>query len=253
MYEARPISEKHKRYSLYHPSADALASIISEIPTKIAVATTFNIAMYFLCNFKRDAGAFFFFFMMNLLATFVMSHIFRCLGSATKTYSESMVTASVILLALSIYTGFAIPKTKILGWAKWIWYINPLSYIFESLMVNEFHGREFQCSNFVPAGPAYVGSSGTERVCSAVGSEAGLSVVHGERYINLSYGYYHAHKWRGFGIGLAYAIFFLGVYLAFTEFNESAKQRGEVLVFTRSTMKRIKKGITVLNLSLIHI
>ncbi|CUS22780.1 LAQU0S06e05842g1_1 [Lachancea quebecensis] len=244
LYEARPISEKHKRYSLYHPSADALASVISEIPTKLATSIVFNITLYFLCNFKRDAGAFFFYFLMTLVATFAMSHIFRCLGAATKTYAESMVPASVLLLSMAIYTGFAIPKTKILGWAKWIWYINPLAYIFESLMVNEFHGRSFTCSQYIPAGPGYLDVSGTERVCSSVGSQAGQSVVDGETYINVSYGYYHSHKWRGFGIGMAYAIFFLGVYLAFTELNESAKQTGEVLVFTQSTLKKMKKERT---------
>lgn len=241
LYEARPISEKHKRYSLYHPSADALASIISEIPAKIITSIVFNIALYFLCNFKREAGAFFFYLLMTMIATLFMSHIFRCLGSATKTFAEAMVPASVILLAMSIYTGFAIPKTKILGWAKWIWYINPLSYVFESLMVNEFHGRRFACSNFVPNGPGYNGISGVERVCSAVGAEAGADFVNGEKYINVAYGYYHAHKWRGFGIGLGYAIFFLGVYLAFTELNESARQGGEVLVFTQSTVRKMKK------------
>ncbi|SCU98484.1 LAFA_0G18228g1_1 [Lachancea sp. 'fantastica'] len=241
LYEARPISEKHKRYSLYHPAADAMASVISEIPSKLITSVTFNLALYFLCNFKREAGAFFFYYLMTIVATFLMSHIFRCLGASTKTYAESMVPASVLLLALAIYTGFAIPKTKILGWSKWIWYINPLSYVFESLMVNEFHGRKFECSTYIPAGPAYLDVSGTQRVCSAVGAVPGQSYVDGETYINVAYGYYHKHKWRGLGIGLAYAIFFLGVYLAVVEFNESAKQRGEILVFPQWAIRRMKK------------
>ncbi|SCV01822.1 LAME_0G18734g1_1 [Lachancea meyersii CBS 8951] len=241
LYEARPVSEKHKRYSLYHPSADAMASVISEVPAKLLTSVSFNLALYFLCNFKREAGAFFFYFLMTMVATFLMSHIFRCLGASTKTYAESMVPASVLLLALSIYTGFAIPKTKILGWSKWIWYINPLSYVFESLMVNEFHDRRFDCSAYIPTGPAYESISGTERVCSAVGAVPGQDYVNGETYINVAYGYYHSHKWRGLGIGLAYAIVFLGVYLAVTEFNESAKQRGEILVFPQAIMRRMKK------------
>ncbi|CEP62345.1 pleiotropic drug resistance family ABC transporter LALA0_S05e03554g [Lachancea lanzarotensis] len=241
LYEARPISEKHKRYSLYHPAADAMASVISEIPAKLVTSVAFNLALYFLCNFKREAGAFFFYFLMTMVATFLMSHIFRCLGASTKTYAESMVPASVLLLGLAIYTGFAIPKTKILGWSKWIWYINPLSYVFESLMVNEFHGRRFACYAYIPTGPGYLDVTGTEHVCSAVGAVPGQNYVDGETYINVAYGYYHAHKWRGLGIGLAYAIFFLGVYLAVVEFNESAKQRGEILVFPHWAMARMKK------------
>ncbi|MCG8711172.1 ABC transporter permease, partial [Brenneria sp. 4F2] len=90
------------------------------------------IAFYFLVHFRVDAGRFFFYFLINVLAIFTMSHLFRCVGSLTKTLTEAMVPASVLLLVLSMYTGFAIPKTKMLGWAKWIWYINPLAYLFES-------------------------------------------------------------------------------------------------------------------------
>ena len=41
--------------------------------------------------------------------------------------------------------------------------------------------------------------------------------------------------------GIGYVIFFLAVYLIFCEFNESAKQRGEILVFTKSTLRKMKK------------
>ena len=37
-------------------------------------------------------------------------------------------------------------------------------------------------------------------------------------------------KWRGFGIGMAYVVFFFFVYLFLCEYNEGAKQKGEILV-----------------------
>ncbi|QLL30703.1 hypothetical protein HG536_0A05180 [Torulaspora globosa] len=241
LYEARPITEKHRTYSLYHPSADAFASVLSEIPTKLMTAVCFNIIFYFMVNFRRNAGRFFFYFLINIVATFTMSHLFRCVGSLTKTLSAAMVPAAMLLLALAIFTGFAVPETKMLGWSKWIWYINPLSYLFESLMVNEFHGREFPCAQFVPSGPAYQNITGTERVCSAVGSIPGASSVLGDDFLKTSYNYYNKHKWRGFGVGMAYAIFFFAVYLFLAEVNQGAKQNGEILVFPLSVVRRLKK------------
>ena len=38
LYEARSIVEKHKKYALYHPAADAFASIVTELPTKFIIA-----------------------------------------------------------------------------------------------------------------------------------------------------------------------------------------------------------------------
>lgn len=242
LYEARPISEKHKRYSLYHPSADAIASIISELPTKIVNAICFNIILYFMVNFRRNAGAFFFYLLLTFLSTLIMSVIFRSVGSATKTLPEAMIPASFILLAMALYVGFAVPKVSLLGWSKWIWYINPLSYVFESLMINEFHGRKFPCSTFVPSGPGYENVSSSDQVCSAVGSVAGLDYVSGDAYLSAAYGYKHSHKWRSVGIGIAYLVFFTAFYLLFCEFNRSAVQKGEILLYPRSVLKRMMKN-----------
>ncbi|CCF57513.1 hypothetical protein KAFR_0C05220 [Kazachstania africana CBS 2517] len=241
LYEARPVSEKHRAYSLYHPSADAFASIFSELPNKIVISVVFNIIYYFMVNFRRTAGAFFFYWLISLVGVFAMSHLFRTVGSLTKTLSEAMVPASILLLSMSMYAGFAIPKTKMLGWSKWIWYINPIAYLFESLMVNEFHGREFQCANFIPSGPTYSNATGDERSCSTLGAIPGSSYVLGDNYLRQSYDYLYQHKWRGFGIGLAYAVFFLVVYLIVCEFNEGAKQKGEMLVFPHGVLKKLKK------------
>lgn len=170
-----------------------------------------------------------------------MSHLFRCVGSLTKTLSEAMVPASMLLLALSMYTGFAIPKKKILRWSKWIWYINPLAYLFESLLINEFHGIKFPCAEYVPRGPAYANISSTESVCTVVGAVPGQDYVLGDDFIRGTYQYYHKDKWRGFGIGMAYVVFFFFVYLFLCEYNEGAKQKGEILVFPRTIVKRMKK------------
>ncbi|CCC70525.1 hypothetical protein NCAS_0F00410 [Naumovozyma castellii] len=241
LFEARPITEKHRTYSLYHPSADAFASVLSEVPAKLVTSVCFNIIYYFLVNFKRDAGIFFFYFLISIVSTFALSHLFRCNGSLSKTLPGAMVPASMLLLAISMYTGFAIPETKMLGWSKWIWYINPLAYLFESLMINEFHDRRFPCAQFIPAGPPYQNATGTERVCAAVGSVPGQDFVNGDIFLLESYGYQHKHKWRGFGVGMAFVVFFFFGYLILCEYNEGAKQRGEMLIFPQNIVRKMKK------------
>ena len=58
LFEARPIVENIK-ICLYRPSADALASIISELPVKLAMSMSFNFVFYFMVNFRRNPGRFF--------------------------------------------------------------------------------------------------------------------------------------------------------------------------------------------------
>ncbi|ODV58732.1 pleiotropic drug resistance family ABC transporter [Ascoidea rubescens DSM 1968] len=241
LYEARPIVEKHKKYSLYHPAADAMASILSELPTKLLQALVFNIPFYFMVHFRRTAGAFFFFFFTAFLSTICMSHLFRCIGAATKTLYESMSPASILLLALTVYMGFVIPTDYMLGWSRWINYINPLGYTFESFMANEFHNVKFDCSQYVPAGPSYTDIGSENVVCNAVGSVTGVDYVLGDDYLRLAFKYYNSHKWRNIGIILGYIIFFLALYIILCEFNEGAKQKGEVLLFQRKALKNLKK------------
>lgn len=242
LFEARPITEKHRTYSLYHPSADAFASVLSEVPSKLITSVCFNIIFYFLVHFRRNGGRFFFYFLINNVATFTMSHLFRCVGSLCNSITESMVPASMLLLAFVMFTGFAIPETKMLGWSKWIWYINPLAYLFEALMVNEFHGVNFPCSTYIPSGSSYADITGTERVCSAVGAVAGEDYVNGDAFLLYSYNYVNKHKWRGFGVGMAYLIFFFFVYLVLCEYNRGAMQKGEMLVFPENIIRKLKKN-----------
>ncbi|KGR17598.1 multidrug resistance protein CDR2, partial [Candida albicans P37037] len=230
LYEARPIVEKHRKYALYRPSADALASIISELPVKLLMTMSFNIVYYFMVNLRRTTGNFFFYWLMCASCTLVMSHMFRSIGAVTTTIATAMSLSTVFLLAMIIYAGFVLPIPYILGWSRWIRYINPVTYIFESLMVNEFHGREFECGQYIPSGPGFENLPVENKVCTTVGSTPGSTVVQGTEYIKLAYQFYSSHKWRNFGITVAFAVFFLGVYVALTEFNKGAMQKGEIVL-----------------------
>ncbi|CUM47289.1 unnamed protein product [Debaryomyces tyrocola] len=241
LFEARPIVEKHKQYALYRPSADALAGIITELPTKLVMSIAFNFLIYFLPNLRRDAGRFFFFWLMCCMCTLVMSHLFRSLGAISTSFPGAMTPATVLLLAMVIFAGFVLPTPSMLGWSRWINYINPVAYVFEALMANEYTDRDFDCSQFVPSGPSYEDTNSVHRICAATGSKAGLDVLHGDDYLSVSYEYYNSHKWRNFGITVGFIVFFLFVYITLTEFNKGSMQKGEVALFLKSSLKDQKK------------
>lgn len=241
LFEARPIVEKHKKYALYRPAADALASIITELPVKLTMSMSFNFVFYFMVNFRRNPGRFFFYWLLCLVCTLVMSHLFRSLGAVSTSLAGAMTPATVILLAMVIYTGFVIPTPKMLGWSRWINYINPVGYVFEALMDNEFSGRPFECAQYVPSGGAYDNVSLQQKVCNTVGLRPGSTIVQGTDYLADQYKYYNSHKWRNFGIAVAFAIVFLFVYILLTEINKGAMQKGEVVLFLRGSLKKHKK------------
>ncbi|WVQ84197.1 hypothetical protein IAT38_006348 [Cryptococcus sp. DSM 104549] len=245
LYAQRGIVEKHNQYAFYHPSAEAVASALTDMPYKITNCIIFNLTLYFMTNLRREPGAFFFFMLISFSLTMTMSMVFRSIASLSRSLTQALAPAAVLILALVIYTGFAIPVDYMHGWSRWMNYLDPIGYGFESLMVNEFVGQTYTCSQFIPFGVGYESATGEEHVCSSVGAVAGSSFVDGARYIHLAYKYEHAHKWRNFGIIIAFFLFFTAVYLSATELITAKKSKGEILVFPRGRIpSALLKGLS---------
>ncbi|KAL3446381.1 ABC-2 type transporter-domain-containing protein [Aspergillus insuetus] len=240
LYEKRTIIEKHNRYALYHPSAEAISSMIMDMPYKIMNSLLTNLTLYFMGNLRREPGAFFFMFLISFSMMMGMSMFFRFFASITKSIEQALAPSAIILLGLVLYTGFAIPVSYMRGWAAWLRWLNPVSYGFEAVMVNEFHGREFPCVSFVPSGPGYENVSLSEKVCSTVGSVPGSSVVQGTEFVRSAYGYLSKNRWRNFGIILALAIFLCVCHLVTSEIVSAQRSKGEVLVFRRGKAQQAR-------------
>ncbi|EEH48113.2 uncharacterized protein PADG_04197 [Paracoccidioides brasiliensis Pb18] len=240
LYAQRPIVEKHSRYALYHPFAEAIASMLCDLPYKLLNSITFNLTIYFLSNLRRTPKAYFIFWLFSLVTTLTMSMIFRTIASYSRTLAQALAPAAVIILGFVIYTGFAIPTRTMLGWSRWMNYINPVGYAFESLMVNEFHNRQFQCAGLIPFGEQYEHYPLENKVCGTVGSIAGSTQVDGDLYLRLSFEYEYSHLWRNLGFLFVFMAFFMFTYLLGTEYISEAKSKGEVLLF-RKGHKAIKR------------
>lgn len=105
LWQQRPIVEKHVKYALYHPSAEAIASMVMDLPSKMIVAVVFNLILYFMTNLRRTPGHFFVFFLFSVTTTLTMSNIFRWIGAISRSLAQAMVPSSIFMLILVIYTG----------------------------------------------------------------------------------------------------------------------------------------------------
>jgi ATP-binding cassette, subfamily G (WHITE), member 2, PDR len=230
LYDQRPIVEKHVSFAFYHPFAEALAGIVSDIPVKFLIATCFNIILYFLSGLRYEAGPFFLYFLFNFVAILTMSAIFRTIAAATKAISQALAIAGVLVLAIVIYTGFTLQVTYMHPWFRWINYLNPVSYAFEAILANEVHNQQYQCA---PTSliPPY--GTGINFQCAVAGAMPGQTSVLGDDWLLSTYGYSYSHVWRNLGILFAFQIFFYFTYLVATEVNAKSTSTAEFLVFRR--------------------
>ncbi|KAE8154581.1 ABC-2 type transporter-domain-containing protein [Aspergillus avenaceus] len=228
LYSQRPIVEKQAGYAFVHPFTEALAGIVSDIPIKLIRCSVFSLILYFMTNLRREPSQFFIFILFLVTAIITMSGVFRSLAAMTKSISQAMALAGIMVICMAVYTGFTVPQPYMHPWFSWIRWINPIYYAFEGIIANEFHGRNFECAQFVPSYPSLNGTSFT---CSSVGAIPGERLVSGDRFIEKNYEYYYSHIWRNYGILLAFLVFFNVLYLVLSEFNTGTASKPEALVF----------------------
>ncbi|KAK9489410.1 ABC-2 type transporter-domain-containing protein [Lipomyces doorenjongii] len=238
LYAQRPIVERHVSFAFYHAFSEALAGIVSDIPVKFVIGTCFNIILYFLAGLRREPAQFFIFFLFVFCSQLCMSAIFRTLAAITKTISQALALAGVMVLAIVIYTGFTIQRAYMHPWFKWISWINPIAYGFEALLVNEVHGQYYACATLVPP---Y--GTGDDFQCAVAGAQPGATTVLGDDWVQASYGYSYSHIWRNLGFIFAFMIFFYIVYLAATEFISGSASKAEFLVFRRGHIPKYMQQI----------
>ncbi|KAJ8519083.1 hypothetical protein ONZ45_g3902 [Pleurotus djamor] len=236
LFSQRPIIRRHERAAMYHPMIEALAMTLVDIPSSFVTIVIYCIVLYFVIGLQRTASQFFIFFLFVFTGALTMKSFFRALAAIFPSQAPAQAVAGVLVLAVSIYTGYQIPIPDMIGALRWISYINPLRYAFEGVLVNEFHTLDGQCSSLVPSGPGYDGISLDNQVCTTVGSVAGRSTVDGNAFVAQSFGYSYSHLWRNFGILVAFGIGFTFLLLLFTEIQTTNSRAGnDIVLFKRGS------------------
>ncbi|XP_006455063.1 hypothetical protein AGABI2DRAFT_121012 [Agaricus bisporus var. bisporus H97] len=242
LFAQRPIVLRHNQAAMYHPMVEALAMTLVDIPFTVITITVFAIIIYFVAGLQTSAWQFFTYYVFLVTIGLTMKAFFRALAAAFPGAAPAQAVAGVVILALSLYTGFQIPRPQMIGALKWITWINPVFYAFSSLMANEFRTLNGQCSSLVPSGPGYEGISLINQVCPIVGAEAGQSTVSGERYVSESFGYEFGQIWRNYAILCAWGIFFVFCLLVFTEYNTRASRSTPVVQFVNRSKDKDSNG-----------
>lgn len=240
LWDQRPIVEKHFHYAFYRPSAEAIASMLCDLPNKLLLTASFNIPFYFLANMRRTPAAFLTFYLFAFASLLTGSMLYRTIGAMSRTLTASIAPGADFILMLVIYTGFVLPIPSMHPWFRWFRYVNPVGYAFESLMINEFSGRQFPCSMFIPQGPNYLQADAHQKMCAVTGADPKASIVQGTAYLAATFQYYPEHLWRNLGILFAIMSFLAGLYLLATELVSAQRSRGEVLIFRRGQEPRTK-------------
>ncbi|KAF8841352.1 pleiotropic drug resistance ABC transporter [Paxillus ammoniavirescens] len=239
LFAQRPIVLRHQKAAMYYPFIESLAHTVVDVPITLVIQTVFAVLFYFLVGLQQSAAQFFTFLLFVFTVTLVMKAFFRSIAASFRAESSAVSLAGLAVMLLALYTGYTIPRPSIVGALRWITYLNPLRYAFESLLVNEFHTLNGTCTTLVPQGPGYEDITLANQVCTAVGSQPGLAAVDGNAYVSLSFGYEYSDLWKNFGIVCVFGVGFLAFLLTMTEFNTSSAFDTTVTLFKQGSRAEV--------------
>ncbi|KAL1841749.1 hypothetical protein VTJ49DRAFT_6663 [Mycothermus thermophilus] len=235
----RAVIARHRDYAFYRPSAVALGRALADFPILVAQVVVFVTVLYFMSGLDRRADKFFIQLLFTYSTAISLTAMYRMFAAVSPTIDDAVRFASMALNILAIYAGYVIGRPVLLSqkiWFGWITYVNPLSYSFEAVMSNEFHGRVLECSpaDLIPQGP---GVRPENQGCAVPGARPGSTDVLGEDHIAVQFGYFRSHLWRNFGVIVAFtALYLLATVVAVEVLSFAGKGPGR-LVFVKKSKR----------------
>ncbi|XDG05995.1 hypothetical protein ABKA04_005610 [Annulohypoxylon sp. FPYF3050] len=238
-FAQRPILLKQRALCFYRPGAYALGQILADIPWKV-IFIIYSLPIYWMVNFKREAGAFFIWFFTLYVALMSLGVMFRTIAVFTTTPTRAILPVGILMNSLIIYTGFYVNPPGMKVWLGWLRYLDPMYYALESVMLNEFLSSGYQCSaqDTVPRGPDY--SDTAFQVCAVESSVPGNLLLSGRRYLEVAYTFFQSNLWRNIGINAAFFGFFaLCVTIGMERFKTPAGRMSTIFYSTSIEKKEI--------------
>ena len=108
----RIVIQKHKTFGFHRPSAMVLARALTDIPLLAFQCFLSSIIMYFMGNLKRDAGAYFIFYLYTFLSAYNLTALYRLLSALSPTFNEAIRFSVLALNVIVVFIGYVIHRPQ---------------------------------------------------------------------------------------------------------------------------------------------
>jgi ABC-type multidrug transport system permease subunit len=108
----RIVIQKHKTFGFHRPSAMVLARALTDVPLLLFQCFLSSIIIYFMANLKRDAGAFFIFYLYTFLSAYNLTALYRLLSALSPTFNEAIRFSVLALNVIIVFVGYVIHRPQ---------------------------------------------------------------------------------------------------------------------------------------------
>jgi hypothetical protein len=122
-FAQRPLILKQKRYRICRPISYAMGLVMTDVVWKIA-AISYNIPLYFLTGFQRNASSFFTWFLVVYIEHLALSMFFRSVAVFSPNLHRAVLPVGIFFNMYVLYTGLYVPAPQMQVWLGWLRYLN---------------------------------------------------------------------------------------------------------------------------------
>ncbi|CAM8980801.1 unnamed protein product [Rhodiola kirilowii] len=148
-----PVFYKQRDFLFYPAWAFGLPIAITRIPVSFLESSIWIILTYYTIGFAPSASRFF----KQYLALFSVHQmalsLFRFIAAIARTPVAANTQGTFVLLLVFLLGGFIIAKDDIEPWMRWVYYVSPMSYAQNAMVINEFLDDRWSARNEDPRFP----------------------------------------------------------------------------------------------------
>ncbi|XP_070030324.1 pleiotropic drug resistance protein 1-like [Nicotiana sylvestris] len=153
-----PVYFKHRDLLFFPSWAYALPTWILKIPVTFVEVGLWTFLTYYVMGFDPNVSRLFKQFLILILVHQMASALFRFIGAVGRTMGVASTFGAFALLLQFALGGFILAREDVKKWWIWGYWTSPLMYSVNSILVNEFDGKNWK----------HIAQGGTEPLGAAV-------------------------------------------------------------------------------------
>lgn len=146
-HEEKIVFAKQKGSSFYNAWPYILTMELFDVVLEFTRSICFVVPLYLMSglNLGSSGQRLLYDILIITMLSLVMVSFTRLLTAVFEDPDAAQGVGGVLTIVMILFAGYIKPPDKIQDWLKWIYWVNPIHYVFEALTLNEYEGLTFAC------------------------------------------------------------------------------------------------------------
>ncbi|XAR50595.1 Sulfate-transporting ATPase [Bertholletia excelsa] len=134
----RTVFYRERAAGMYSAMPYAFAQVIIELPYVFAQAAVYGIIVYAMIGFEWTAAKFFWYLFFMFFTLLYFTFYGMVTVAVTPNHNIAAIIATAFYAMSTLFSGFAVPRTRIPVWWRWYYWASPVSWTLYGLVASQF-------------------------------------------------------------------------------------------------------------------